>query len=125
MLSLAIHDTTARSASDHPPPTAWRTRGQKWMPACEHCEAVSRKPLLRASTEENTLEKAAGSGADGPSRKALVTEKSHASGRPLGPLEPKHRPGDARKKRGPVDQGREGDHNPVGRGESGGQVFPR
>ena len=56
------------------------------MPACEHCEAVSRKPLLRASTEENTLERAAGSGADGPSRKALVTEKSHASGRPLGPL---------------------------------------
>ena len=56
------------------------------MPACEHCEAVSRKPLLRVSTEENTLEKAAGSGAVGPSRNALVTEKSHASGLPLGPL---------------------------------------
>ena len=56
------------------------------MPALAHCEAVSRKPLLWVSTDENTLEKAAGSGVDGPRRKALVTEKSHASGFPLGPL---------------------------------------
>ena len=63
LLSLAIHDTTERRASDHPPPTASITRGQKLMPAREHCEAVSRKTLLRVSTEEKTPTKAAGSGA--------------------------------------------------------------
>ena len=38
LLSLAIHATTERRASDHPPPTASKITGQKVMPALVHCE---------------------------------------------------------------------------------------
>ena len=85
LLSLAIHATTERRASDQPSPTASRIKGQKVMPALVHCEAVSRKAFFRDSTEVKMPEVDVGSGRVGPNLKALVMEKSHASGPPLGP----------------------------------------
>ena len=40
LLSLVIQETTDRRLSDHPPPTASRTRGQKVTPAWVHWEAI-------------------------------------------------------------------------------------
>ena len=54
-------------------------------PALVHCEAVSRKAFFRDSTEVKMPEVDEGSGRVGPNLQALVMEKSHASGPPLGP----------------------------------------
>ena len=83
--SLAIHATTERRASDHPPPTASRIKGQKVTPALEHCEAVPRNVFIRDSTELKMPAVDVESERAGPNLKALVMEKSHASCPPLGP----------------------------------------
>ena len=83
LLSLAIHATTERTASDHPPPTVSRIKGPKVMPALVHCEAVPRNAFFRDSTEEKMPAVDVGSERAGPNLKALVMEKSHASCPPL------------------------------------------
>ena len=74
LLSLAIHATTDRRASDHPPPTASRTKGQKVMPALVHCKAVSRNAFFRDSTEAKIPAVDVGSGRAGPNLKAFDGE---------------------------------------------------
>ena len=85
LVSLAINATTERRASEHPPPTASRTSGQKVRPAWVHLAAAWRNVFLRDSTEAKTPAMAVGSARAGPIRKALVMEESHASWPPLGP----------------------------------------
>ena len=79
LLSLAIQATTDQRASDHPPPTASSTSGQKVMFAWAQWEDVLRNEFFRDSTEGKTFAKDAGSDMAGPRRRALVTEKSQAS----------------------------------------------
>ena len=123
LLSLAIHATTERRASDHPPPTASRTSGQKVMPAWVHREAVLRNAFLLDSTEVTIPAKVAGSERAGPSRKSLVMKKSHASW-PMGPEGPRRRPDDGRNWWDQAGPGPEGDHRQRGPERSGGLAFP-
>ena len=113
LLSLAIHATTERRASDHPPPTATRVKGQKVMPALVHCEAVPRNAFFRDST-----------GVKMPAGRRWWWRNPMPLVPRWGLAGPRRRPASGKHQRDRAGRGPGGDHRQWGLGGSKGPVSP-